>query len=298
MARRKLRGGLRRLRTRAGRSRSGSWTRQIRPYLALIAVTLLIVTVATVVVVITPQLGTSGTTIVGQLVVGGPVAEPPGTFWAVGTHAVKIENRSLSDQVNETPIAYFRWGGGGDNANQTLGVSYNANGTPSGPNGSDEGFVKFCEWRECHSIFAVPGEINDPGAAAVTVAFVEDTLGYHPDFWSIGNEPQTWTHYGIPWAHWRWTDASTPTPQQYAVTVQRDIAAMRTVDPAIRVIGIQSEVGGVAGGPWLAPLVALDGRNLSAIAYHSYPGSLAPPGEDVGQFLATAVTHGFPSDYR
>jgi len=272
--------------------------RRLRPYVALIAVTALIVAAGVVVVVIAPRLGTSQPTVAGQLVVGAVVAHPPATFWAVGTHAVKIQNQSLSAQVNETPITYFRWGGGGDTANQSTGVSYSPNGTPSRGNGSDGAFVKFCEWRECHSIFSVPGEINDPGAAAVTVAYVENTLGYHPDYWSIGNEPQMWTHYGIAWTDWRWTDASTPSPQEYAVTVQRDIAAMRSVDPMIRVIGIQSEVGGEAGGPWLAPLVSLDGANLSAVAYHSYPGSLAPPGGSVANFLATAASHGFPSDYR
>ncbi|MCI4325877.1 MAG: hypothetical protein L3K00_08395 [Thermoplasmata archaeon] len=269
-------------------------------WLPTLAVVLLILLVAVGVVTIAPGLvGPGSPTLDGALQVGGVVAYPPSTFWSVGTHAVKIENSSLSAQVNETPIENFRFGGGSDSTNQTTGVSYSDDGVASAPSpAADAPFVQFCEWRRCHAIMAVPGEINDPGAAAVTVAYVENTLGFHPEFWSIGNEPQAWTHYNIPWTDWRGTDDSQVTPTEYAALVHRDIAAMRGVDPTIRVIGIQSETSGTAGAIWMQPLVAMNGPNLSAVAYHSYPGSSASPGSSVGGFLDAAVSHGFPSDYR
>jgi hypothetical protein len=265
-----------------------------------LAVVLLILLVAIGVVAIAPGIvGPNSPTLDGALQIGAVVAYPPASFWSVGTHAVKIDNASLSAQVNQTPIEFFRYGGGGDVTNQTTGVTYSDDGVASAPNGgADTQFVQFCEWRHCRAIMSVPGEINDPGAAAVTVAYVEQTLGFHPQFWSIGNEPQAWTHYNIPWVDWKGTDDSLVTPQEYAVLVHRYIAAMRSVDPTIRVIGIQSELSGLAGAPWMQPLVATNGPNLSAVAYHSYPGSSAPPGGSVGEFISAAVSHGFPADYR
>jgi len=264
----------------------------------LVAVIVLLTTV--VVVTIAPRLvGTNSPTIAGTLSVGGIVAYPPATFWALGTHAQKINDHNLSSVINETPIDMFRFGGGGDTTNVTSGVSYSDNGTPSptGPS-ADAAFTTFCRWRGCHSIITVPGEINDPGAAAVTVRYVEQTLGLRPDYWSIGNEPNTWVHYGIPWTSWKTSDASTPTPLEYAKTVQRDIAAMRSVDPTIQVIGIQSSVGGTYAASWITPLVQVNGPNLAAIAYHSYPANVAAEDGSLSGFLSNAFRLGFPHDYR
>ncbi|MCI4327054.1 MAG: hypothetical protein L3K16_05400 [Thermoplasmata archaeon] len=273
--------------------------RRLRPFVQAIAVVAVVVAVTVVVVTLAPNyVGSSGTTVDGFLSVGPVVAEPPATFWAVGTHVQGFQNTTLSSDLNDTPISYFRWGAGGDAQNQTTGVSYSANGTESGLGSSDPAFVQFCRARGCQAILTVPGEIDDPGAAAVTVRYVEQVLGFHPAFWSIGNEPQLWTHFGIPWTDWRWTDASTPTPEEYAVEVQHYIAAMRSVDTAIRIIGIQSDIGGPLGAAWMGDVVARNGPNLSAVAYHSYPAGVPPLGSGVVQFLATGLTHGFPEDYR
>jgi hypothetical protein len=271
-----------------------------RRRLEALAVVALVVIVSVAVVTIAPRLVGSGSHVVdGLLSVGAVVARPPPLFWGVGAHAVKILNSSLSAQLNETPIRLYRFGGGGDTANQSLGISYSPNGVPmSSGSSSDPEFVKFCAWRHCHAIMAVPGEINDPGAAAVTVAYVEHTLHYYPDFWSIGNEPQQWLHYSIPWTKWRASDASTPTPEEYALLVQRYIVAMKSVDAGVRVIGIQSASGGLVGAQWMQPLVALNGPFLAAVAYHSYPGGVAPPGGTVADFFASAQKYGFPADYR
>jgi hypothetical protein len=270
-----------------------------RRRLEALVVVVIVLAVSIGVVTVAPGLVGSSTGVVdGVLSIGATVAYPPSTFWSVAAHAPKLLNSSLAARLNQTPITLYRYGGGGDTANQTTGVSYNPNGVPSASGSSgDAQFIQFCKWRNCRAIMSVPGEINDPGAAAVTVAFVEKTLGYDPDFWSIGNEPQLWTHYGIPWTHWRSTDASTPTPQQYAVLVQHYITAMKSVDTKVRVIGIQSASGGLVGASWIQPVVALNGPNLAAVAYHSYPGGVAPPGGSVIDFFHAARTYGFPWDY-
>ncbi|MCI4333323.1 MAG: hypothetical protein L3K01_06345 [Thermoplasmata archaeon] len=279
----------------ARRKGSGS----LRLVIETVVVIAIIVVVGIGVLVLAPRLvGPNPSTLNGTLFVGAVVAYPPATFWTVGTHAVKIENSSLSAQVNQTPIVTFRYGGGGDSTNQTIGVSYSNAGLASPPGPGDPQFVQFCEWRHCHAVMSVPGEIDDPGAAADTVAYVEQTLGFHPDFWSIGNEPQFWVHYHIPWLSWKTTDDSQVTPQEYAVLVHRYVAAMQSVDPAIRVIGIQSALSGTAGSVWMQPLVSMNGPNLSAVAYHSYPATFGSTGTSVSDFLAAGTTHGFPSDYR
>jgi hypothetical protein len=277
-----------------------SWRRRLgrRPFEA-IAVFLVILLVAVLVISIAPDFGGAGSeTIPGGLAIGPVVAVPSPTFWAVGGHAVKWLNASLSAQFNATPIEMIRFGGGGDTENSTTGVSYSSNGVPSNVGNPYTGFLNFCKWRNCKTIFAVPGEINEPGAAADTVRYVEQTLGFHPQYWSIGNEPQLWTHYGIPWTQWRATDDSTPTPQEYAVTVQNYIAAMKSVDSGIQVIGIQSAYGGTYANPWIQAVVSLDGPEIAAIAYHSYPASIGPQDGSVQEFLSAGFSSGFPNDYR
>ncbi|HKV89696.1 MAG TPA: hypothetical protein VJQ43_00670 [Thermoplasmata archaeon] len=264
-----------------------------------ILVVVLVVVVSVAVVSVAPRLvGTNRIIVNGTLQIGPVVARPPANFWTVDAHAVKIADSGLSALINQTPITTFRYGGGADVTNVTAGLTYSDNGTASpvaGP--ADSAFVTFCGWRHCHAIFAVPGEINDPGAVALSVRYVETTLGFHPDYWSIGNEPQTWTHFDIPWVKWRGTDASTPTPQEYAVSVQRDIAAMRSVDPTIRVIGIQSSQGGDPLAAWLVPLLGMNGPNIAAVAYHSYPANMGSPDGTEAGFLSAAFRLGFPHDY-
>ncbi|MCI4356988.1 MAG: hypothetical protein L3K18_07605 [Thermoplasmata archaeon] len=265
-----------------------------------ILVAVIVLLTAVVVVTIVPRIvGPNTSPIAGTLSVGGIVAYPPASFWALGTHAVKINDHNLSSVINETPVDMFRFGGGGDTTNVTTGVSYSDDGSASPPGlSADAAFTTFCHWRACHSIITVPGEIDDPGAAAVTVRFVEQTLGLRPDYWSIGNEPNTWVHYGIPWTSWKLSDASTPTPLEYAKTVQRDIAAMRSVDPNAQIIGIQSSVGGSYAASWITPLVQVNGPNLAAIAYHSYPANQVAEDGSLSGFLSNAFRFGFPHDYR
>jgi hypothetical protein len=264
-----------------------------------LAVLAIVALVTIVVITVAPGfVGSSSETMPGGLAIGATVAEPSSLFWAVGGHAVKWANSSLSAQVNATPIEVIRFGGGGDTENATTGISYSNNGVGTQMGNPFAGFLTFCAWRHCQAIFSVAGEINDPAIAADTVRYVEQTLGYHPAYWSIGNEPQLWTHYNISWNNWQVTDHVAPTPAEYATTVQNYLIAMRAVDPTIKVIGIQSAAGGELGDPWFTALVKLDGPNLAAVAYHSYPASIQPEDGNVQSFLSNGYTYGFPNDYE
>src|SRR5208283_2219087 len=156
-------------------------------------------------------------------------------------------------------------------------------------------FVKWCESIHCASIFQVPGETNNSAMAAWMVNYTENTLGFHPTYWEIGNEPQLWKMYNVSWTKWPIQNSTLPTskvtPSGYAWLVHNFTVAMRAVDPKIKIIGLPA-----AGRPdplpvedWVAPVVAVDGPDISVIAYHDYPAGNALPGSPTLQNFYAAI---------
>jgi hypothetical protein len=242
---------------------------------------------------------TAGSSAAGTLIDSGHPFALSSQFFGVNVHVVGFHNQSLAALVNSTPFVSFRFSPMGEATNQLTSVTYSQNGVPSAVYAeTDAEFVTWCRWVACRATMMVPAEIDNPSEAAATVRYVEQTLGFHPAYWAIGNEPQQWTHFGIPWTHWRTTDHSTPTPAEYAQEVQRYVTAMRAVDPAIRIIGIESVVGGTLSGSWLTDVVRVDGRNLSAVAYHAYPlGSGSGPASLTAFYKALTNPTAFPMNY-
>ena len=147
---------------------------------------------------------------------------------------------------------------------------------------------------------SVPAEINNTSMDAATVLYIEQTLGFHPDYWAIGNEPQGWTHFNIPWTRWQNSDASNTTPLQYAREVQQIVAAVRGVDPVARFIGIESADGGAwNNSQWLDEVATVDGPNLTALAIHPYPDGMGPLNPTNASFFAgLSVDNRFPNNYQ
>jgi hypothetical protein len=220
-------------------------------------------------------------------------------FFGVNVHVVGLDNQSLAALANATPFVSFRFSPMGEATNQAESITYSPNGVPSAVYAqTDAQFVTWCRWISCRATMMVPAEIDNPSQAAATVRYVEQTLGFHPEYWAIGNEPQQWTHFGIPWVKWRASDESTPTPAQYAQVVRTYITAMRDVDPSIRIIGIESVVGGSLSGAWIQDTVQVNGPNLSAVAYHAYPlGSGSGPASLSAFYAALANPEAFPLNY-
>jgi hypothetical protein len=233
------------------------------------------------------------------LVVGATTGYESSTFWAVNSQSPAIEDPTLAALVNTTPLTVFRFGPNGEATNQSAGLTYSPNGTPSVVFGeNDPEFVTWCEWIRCRAIMMVPAEIDNVTAAVATVRYVEQTLDFHPDFWSIGNEPETWTHFGIQWADWKYNDDSRPTPMQYAVEVKQYVAALRAFDPTIRIIGIQASTAQPTELSWLTDVVAVNGPNLAAVAYHAYPGGVGTSSGSLSDFFASLnQPTGFPLNY-
>lgn len=230
----------------------------------------------------------------------GPVAAlETRSYFSLNAASPDLSNGQVQGLVAATGVTYFNTGYPAESVNQTADLQYSDSGVATPYNGeTDSQFITLCELVHCHSALPLPGEIDDPGAAAVTVRYVEQTLGFHPTYWEIGNEPAAWTHWGIPWTDWQPTDDSTPTALQFAQEVQRYVLAVRSVDPTAQFIGIQSDAGSPARSDWFTTLMQVDGPNLSAVAYHSYPGGVGYPGEGLSQYFATLSQPGsFPLNY-
>ncbi len=223
-------------------------------------------------------------------------------FFAVSAQSDFLSSPVTQSLVERTPLTVFRWGPQGEYVNLTTGVQYNDNGI-AGPIGPDNisSFIAFCRAVHCRASLAVPGEINDTRIAVATVTYIEQTLGFRPAYWSVGNEPQTWNHFNEPWVDWRSSDASHVTPTEYALEVQRYISAIRTVDPTAQFVGIQSAGGdSVEASQWIAPVAQINGPNLAFVAYHPYPGGNGATGASLTDFFgsltrSTAFPLGYPS---
>jgi hypothetical protein len=222
----------------------------------------------------------------------------PATFW--GT-TVSPRARLLPDEtdvINATPIQIIVWPGGsaGDDYDPIHDIMYTFDAqlgpinkstghhlggvTESQPATSEAEFAQWCLSTGCSTIFEVPGEIDNATLAANIVNYTEKTLGLHPSYWEIGNEPEIWTHWGQSWANWT-NKHHTVTPKQYALEVNSYVAAMRRADPSIRILGVAATARN--NGPynmsyWITNTTEYNGHNLSGVAFHEYPAGRAAKG--------------------
>jgi hypothetical protein len=147
--------------------------------------------------------------------------------------------------------------------------------------------VTWCRSIGCQAIFQVPGEVDDPSLAAKIVQYTEDTLGFHPVDWEIGNEPGFWSHWGQSWGNWS-SSRAPPGPMDYAEEVGAYAGAMRAVDANIHLIGLPG-VGRSGSGTiatWVSDVVQVAGRELSAVAVHIYPDT-SGGNSSLSQFYST-----------
>lgn len=250
--------------------------------------------------------GSSGATLttpppsgVSALLVDGPVvATTPSTFWAISAHAgcgtCITSNPGVGQFLNQTPITWFRYGAGEDACNVSANIQYTGNGVANGPCASSiSSFKVWCYslTPHCHSILTIPGENNLTWVATQTVNYVENTVGFHPDLWAVGNEPAAYTHYGKAWTAWRTGDSAGGSPIDYAVEVRNYIAAARAVDATTQFVGIEAACS--CNHLWIQDVAKVDGSLITWMAYHSYPGGRGTVGETLTNFynILTSATN-------
>lgn len=236
----------------------------------------------------------------GTYVAGNVSRSISPAFFQLVLQTPTLAKPSLWAQMNLTPFSYYEFGDATETTNEITDTPYANNGSALIPSQSnDSNFVIFCRAVHCHAILGLPTEIDNVSMAVATVQYVQQTLGFVPDYWMLGGEPQGWRHWGIDWPNWQTTDNSTPTPLQYAQEVQSYVTALKRFDPAIRLIGIESADGGKwYDSPWLDEVAAIDGRNLTALAIHPYPDGVGNSNSSLRTFLSTVTNPlNFPNNF-
>jgi hypothetical protein len=115
-------------------------------------------------------------------------------------------------------------------------------------------------------IYDATGNPATPKTAADMVTYANKTKGYGIKYWSIGNEPDIYpTTTGLP------ATFQTYTAADYCASFSAYAAAMKAVDPTIRVLGPELSYEYVPGDDWLTPF--LDGckAQVDIVTVHRYP---------------------------
>ncbi len=162
--------------------------------------------------------------------------------------------------------------------------------TADGPEGSFnltpallDAYIVLCRQVGAQPFVAVNIESGTPQNAAALVAYLNVTKKYGVTWFQIGNEPDV---QGLDVAH---------TPQLYAAAYLRFAAAMKAVDPTIKLVGgelLSGEniLGEHQSVDWMTPILAGAGAQMDAVAWHYYPLYSSPPGES-----ANPAGSSFPS---
>ncbi|WP_156374046.1 cellulose binding domain-containing protein [Cellulomonas sp. Leaf334] len=122
--------------------------------------------------------------------------------------------------------------------------------------------------------------------AAGWVRYANVTKKYGVTYWEIGNENYGNGHYGTSWEA---DDHEDKSPTQYANEVVAYAAAMKAVDPKIKIGAVLTTpgnwpdniVGPGDSAPWNETVLSIAGPSIDFVILHWYPG-----GTDAGDALA------------
>ncbi|MCI4366183.1 MAG: PKD domain-containing protein [Thermoplasmata archaeon] len=228
--------------------------------------------------------------LLGQLGVGNGSRAIPSHFFSVVAQTACVTCLATDGKLDAflaaSPFDAVRYGQSTDYCNISVDRLYSDAGSYSLGCGYSIATLKtWCNGLSphCTSIIDLPGENNRSAEDAAIASWIVLGQGFQPTYWSIGNEPQGWTHYGIPWSQWKTSDHSRATPVAYAFDVKAAMAAVTGVDPAAKFIGIQAACS--CNTLWFQDVAKIDGAALSAVAFHEYP-SEGTTSESLAQFFA------------
>ena len=135
------------------------------------------------------------------------------------------------------------------------------------------------------------GKPPTAATAAAMVAHANVTKGYGLKYFSIGNEPDLYASQGMI------ADPTQPaipgyTPVDYCATATAYVAAMKAVDPTIKIVGPDLSwkyIAGSAATDWLTPILTNCGDLFDIVAIHRYPfeaaqATLAAAAADAASF--------------
>lgn len=124
-----------------------------------------------------------------------------------------------------------------------------------------ENVLKFAEIAGAQMIIQVNVESGTPQEAAEWVEYMNKKSGHRVDYWEIGNEV-----YG----DW---DKAYMSGEKYADVVKEYAAAMKAVDPAIK---IGADFGGPSYEEFDVATLTNAGDSIDFVSYHWYPNHINP----------------------
>jgi PKD repeat protein len=172
--------------------------------------------------------------------------------------------------LNDTPFHDIRYGQGGESCDMVNDSFYQDGKIVGTCPFSVLALKQWCYSTDphCDWYVNVPAEINDPGYVGYMAKWLVNTLQFPPTYWSIGNEPESYTNWNCAWTKWA-TCTGTPTASEWAAEVLAYARAIRAVVPSAKIIGIQAVGSYSTFIPKLAASPAA--KYLYAIAFHDYP---------------------------
>jgi hypothetical protein len=226
------------------------------------------------------EMGLISQTVPGGSATLGKAATPvPGAFWGVDVRSSDPEPSNAAALLRATPYTVLRYPGGivGERDDLSTDTIYSYGGGSSHASFGTSAFVQLCEAISCRAIIQLPLEIDSPSTAVKEVQYVEGTLGFHPAYWELGNEPAGWSCYGVAWANWGSACTGGTSPSAFASESLAYAQAVRAVDPSAQFVGL----GGTGQGSgqnvrWIQPLEEVAGHYLAAISIHSYVDGSGP----------------------
>jgi len=211
------------------------------------------------------------------LTVSNSSANLSSQFWGTTVNNEVRMFRGETNAVNATPARVLVWPGAmaGEDYDPFTDIHYNTyDGAPTHALTSESQFVQMCKAIQCTAIVQVPAEIDDPGIAEAIVNYTEVNLSFVPAYWMIGNEPELWQHWKIPWKNWPSQYTNGPDPTQFGNEVLAYVKAIRAVDNSTPILGLPASgctCGYYTFEQWISGVLTVTGNKIQAVAFHEYP---------------------------
>jgi Divergent InlB B-repeat domain len=198
-------------------------------------------------------------------------------FWGTTVNNEVRMFRGETNAVNATPARVLVWPGAmaGEDYDPFTETHYETDyGTPSPALTNESQFIEMCRAIHCTAIMQVPAEIDNPSFAEAIVNYTEVNLSFTPAYWMIGNEPELWEHWKVPWKDWESDYTNGPDPTQFGDEVVQYVKAIRAVDNTTPILGLPASgctCGYYTFNQWIAGVLAVTGSKIQAVAFHEYP---------------------------
>jgi hypothetical protein len=231
---------------------------------------------------------------------GSGLATIPGPAWGLNT---AVWDGNLLDSgvprlLSNAGVTALRYPGGStsDVYNWQSNSIVPGQGNYANPNDNFDAFMGLVKSIGATPIITVNYGSNaagagggDPGFAAAWVQYANITKGYGVKYWEIGNEIYGNGEYGASWE----TDLhAAHDPATYGKNVAQFAAAMKAVDPSIKIGAVLAAPGNWPDGQspnWNSNVLAQCGSAIDFVIVHWYPQN---PGSESDSGLLAAPQNG------